>query len=177
MKKTVTVLIIVLILAGIAVAQQFAAAKTSALPTEEAPKIGYLAPAFTLSTLDGGVLGVSRGEREKALLINFWASWCDPCREEAPLLSNLHEKYGDKLEIYGVNGLQYDQLDSVKAFVKLYQYKFPILLDDKSEVYNRYKVLGYPTSFLIDRRGVVKDIVIGLPDHEEFEKKIKQLIR
>ncbi|WP_274363578.1 TlpA family protein disulfide reductase [Paenibacillus thermotolerans] len=177
MKKTLFTLIAVIALAGIAVAQQFATAHTNALPSEEAPKIGYLAPSFQLSTLDGGVLGVSRGEREKALLINFWASWCDPCRLEAPFLAELHAKYGDRLEIYGVNALKFDSLDGVKAFVKLYQYKFPILLDDKSAVYDLYKVPGYPTSVLVDRNGVIKDIVIGLPDHGEFEKKIKKLVR
>lgn len=178
MKKTLLTLIAVFALAGIAVVQQLATAHTNTLPSEEAPKIGYLAPAFQLSTLDGGVLGVSRGERDKALLINFWASWCDPCRLEAPLLADLHEKYGDRLDIYGVNGLKFDTLVGVKAFVKQYQYNFPILLDEQSAVYDLYKVPGYPTSVLVDRSGVIKDIVIGLPpDHEEFEKKIKQLIR
>ncbi|WP_199621057.1 TlpA family protein disulfide reductase [Paenibacillus alkalitolerans] len=176
MKKTVVIFIMVLALAGIALVQQFATARISALPTEEAPKVGYLAPAFELSTLDGGVLGVNRGKREKALLINFWASWCDPCRLEAPFLAQLHEKYGDKLDIYGVNGLEYDDLNSVRAFVKQYDHRFPVLLDRKSDVFDLYKVPGYPTSFLVDRNGVVKDVVIGLPDHGEFEKKIRKLI-
>lgn len=177
MKRTVVVIIFVLALAGIAVAQQFATAHISALPAEEAPKIGYLAPAFQLSTLDGGVLGVNRQERDKALLINFWASWCDPCRLEAPFLAELHEKYGKQLDIYGVNAIQYDSLVGVKAFIKQYQYKFPILLDEKSAVYDLYKVPGYPTSVLVDRDGVIRDIIIGLPDHDEFEKKVIKLIK
>ncbi|TLS54240.1 TlpA family protein disulfide reductase [Paenibacillus antri] len=176
MRKTVLALAIVILLAGLAIIQQFATAQTAALPTEEAPKIGYLAPSFELKTLDGGTLGIGRGEREKPVIVNFWASWCDPCRMEAPILSDLYEKYKDRLDIYGVNGLEYDEMTSVQAFVKQYKYEFPTLLDEKSAAFKLYQVPGYPTSFFIDRRGVVQDIVVGLPGHEEFERRLKKLL-
>jgi len=172
----VIALSIVALLAGLAIIQQFATAQTAALPTEEAPKIGYLAPSFELETLDGGTLGVKRGEREKPVIVNFWASWCDPCRLEAPFLSDLYVKYGDRIDIYGVNGTEYDDMASVQAFVKQYKYEFPTLLDSKSAVFKLYQVPGYPTSFFIDRDGVVRDIVIGLPGHEEFERRLKKLL-
>lgn len=177
MKKTVAVLGLVIVLAVIAIVQQFATAEMTALPTEEKPQIGYLAPSFELDTLEGGTLGISRGEREKAVILNFWASWCDPCRLEAPFLVDIYDKYNEELEIYAVNGTEYDKMAGIEAFVKQYQYKFPVLLDRKSEVFNRYEVPGYPTSVFIDRNGVIQDIVIGLPGHEEFEKRVSKLIR
>ncbi|MCI3923837.1 redoxin domain-containing protein [Paenibacillus sp. TRM 82003] len=175
MRRTLTALAIVLSLAALAVIQQFATAQTTALPTEESPEIGYLAPAFELDTLDGGKLGIG-GKRDKPVIVNFWASWCDPCRMEAPLLSDLYEKYKDKLDIYGVNGTKYDELVSVEAFVKQYQYTFPTLLDRENDVFKLYRVPGYPTSYFIDANGVVRDIVVGLPGHEEYEKRVKRLI-
>lgn len=163
-------------LAVLAVIQQFAFAQTAALPTEEKPEIGFLAPSFELETLDGGTLGISGGEREKPVVINFWASWCDPCRLEAPILADLHEKYKDRLDIYGVNGTNTDDMNSVRAFVELYEYKFPTLLDKKGEVYDRYRLLGYPTSFLVDRHGVIRDMIIGLPGYAEFERRVVALL-
>lgn len=176
MRKTLAALGIVLALAALAVIQQLATAKTAALPTEEAPKIGFLAPAFELDTLDGGKLGIG-GKRDKPVIVNFWASWCDPCRLEAPLLSNLYEEYKDRLDIYGVNGTKYDDMIGVQAFVKQYQYTFPTLLDRENEVYKLYQVPGYPTSVFIDADGVIRDIVIGLPGHEEYENRLKQLLK
>jgi len=176
MKRTLFALALVVALAGIAVIQQFATAQTTALPTKEAPEIGFLAPAFELETLDGGKLGIARGELDKPVIVNFWASWCDPCRMEAPILSDLYLKYKDQIDIYGVNGTLYDDLASVEAFVKQYKYEFPILLDRENGVYKSYRVPGYPTSFFIDRNGVVRDVIIGLPGHEEFESRLKRLI-
>jgi thiol-disulfide isomerase/thioredoxin len=179
-KKTVTVLAIIIVLAGMAVIEQLAtASQATSIPTEEAPKVGYLAPSFELDTLEGGSLGIGQGPRDSAVIVNFWASWCDPCRLEAPFLADMYVKYGDQLDIYGVNGTAYDDLASVKAFVKQYQYTFPTLLDEKGEIFKLYQVPGYPTSFFIDRNGVIRDIMIGLPDngHEEFEKRLKKLLK
>lgn len=177
MRKTWFALAVVLALAVVAIAEQLTSAQTAALPTDEAPKVGYLAPAFQLDTLDGGTLGIGRERREKPVILNFWASWCDPCRLEAPILAALHEKYGDRIDIYGVNGTETDDMDGVRAFVALYDYKFPTLLDKKSEAYRKYQVLGYPTSFFIDRDGVIRDMIIGLPGYEEFERRLLALLK
>ncbi|HZG56594.1 TlpA family protein disulfide reductase [Paenibacillus sp.] len=176
MRKTWAALGLVVALAAIAIVQQLAAAQTVATPTEVAPKIGYLAPTFELETIEGGRLGIQRGEREKPVIVNFWASWCDPCRLEAPILSALYEKYGDRVDIYGVNGIDTDDMASVRAFIELYEYKFPTLLDRKGEVYDLYRVMGYPTSYFIDRDGVVRDMIVGLPGHAEFERRLVKLI-
>lgn len=177
MKKSIAALGVVLCLAGWAIVQQLVSAYSTALPTEEAPEIGYLAPSFELETLDGGTAGIARSDEPgKPAIVNFWASWCDPCRLEAPFLSDLHAKYKDQVEFLGVNVTKYDRLSEAEAFVQQYQIRFPTLLDKEGIVFAQYSVPGYPTSFFIDRHGVIRDIVIGLPGHEEFESKLAKLI-
>jgi len=177
MKKTWIIAAAAAGLAMLAAVPQLAPVGTAARPAAAKPEIGYLAPPFELETLDGGRLGIALGERERPVVLNFWASWCDPCRLEAPILAGLHEKYGDRLDIYGVNGTNNDDLNSVRAFVKLYGYKFPTLLDRKGEVFDKYRLLGYPTSFLIDRHGVIRDMIVGLPGYAEFERRVLALMK
>ncbi|WP_237691039.1 TlpA family protein disulfide reductase [Paenibacillus caui] len=138
-------------------------------------KPGEAAPSFKLEGLDGKVYQVG-GERDKALLLNFWASWCEPCRLEAPDLEKLAAKYKGKLDLYGVNVTAYDDQTSVKSFVKQYGLHFPILLDTSERVFEQYNGAAFPTQVLIDRSGVVRDIVIGLLPPEQLEDKVRKLI-
>ncbi|GIP46963.1 thiol:disulfide interchange protein [Paenibacillus sp. J53TS2] len=147
----------------------------SAMAAEGAPKPGTAAPAFSLPGLDGKTYEVG-GKRDKVLLLNFWASWCDPCKEEAPELKALAEKYKDSLDIYAVNVTLYDKLDEAKAFVKEYGYTFPVLLDEKEEAYRMFNGIAFPTNVLIDEQGVIRDVIVGVIPPEELEAKIKNLI-
>jgi len=149
--------------------------KPISLPTEEAAKVGYLAPAFSLEGTDGKTYSVG-GRRDKALLINFWASWCGPCKLEAPDLVRLSKQYAEKLDIYAVNAYQTDSENGIEKFIAQYGIEFPILIDQKSEVMKRYRVLGFPTNMLVDRNGVVQEVIMGYYPIEELERKIKQLI-
>ncbi|MGG1614057.1 TlpA family protein disulfide reductase [Paenibacillus phoenicis] len=144
----------------------------SAMAAEGAPKPGTAAPTFALTGLDGKTYEVG-GKRDKVLLLNFWASWCDPCKEEAPELKALSEKYKDSLDIYAVNVTLYDNLDEAKAFVKKYGYTFPVLLDEKEELYRKYNGIAFPTNVLIDEQGVIRDVIVGVISPEELEAKIK----
>lgn len=146
-----------------------------AMAAEGAPKPGTAAPTYELAGLDGKTYEVG-GKREKVLLLNFWASWCDPCKEEAPELKALSEKYKDSLDIYAVNVTLYDNLDEAKAFVKKYGYTFPVLLDEKEELYRKYNGIAFPTNVLIDEQGVIRDVIVGVISPEELEAKIKSLI-
>ncbi|MGP0587758.1 TlpA family protein disulfide reductase [Paenibacillus timonensis] len=147
----------------------------SAMAAEGAPKPGTAAPAFSLPGLDGKTYEVG-GKRNKVLLLNFWASWCDPCKEEAPELKALAEKYKDSLDIYAINVTLYDKLDEAKAFVKEYGYTFPVLLDEKEEAYRMFNGIAFPTNVLIDEQGVIRDVIVGVIPPEELEAKIKNLI-
>ncbi|GJM74086.1 hypothetical protein HMSSN036_63020 [Paenibacillus macerans] len=147
----------------------------AAMAAAGAPKPGTPSPSFSLMGLDGKQYDVG-GKRDKPLLLNFWASWCDPCKEEAPELVKLADKYKDSLDVYGVNVTFYDKLDDAKAFVKNYGYTFPVLLDEKEEVYSRFNGVAFPTNVLIDENGIIQDVILGVISPEELEAKIKKLL-
>lgn len=146
-----------------------------AMVAANVPKPGTKAPEFALIGLDGETYQVG-GKRDKPLLLNFWASWCDPCREEAPDLVKLAEKYSDTLDVLAVNVTFYDKLDEAKTFVKDYGYTFPVLLDEKEEVYRKYNGVAFPTNVLIDPDGKIRDVVVGTLPPEELEAKIRKLV-
>jgi thiol-disulfide isomerase/thioredoxin len=175
LKKSLAITAIVLLLAGLAIYQSVEKRyKATILPTEQAPKVDYLAPPFTLKGLDGLDYAVG-GPRVKPLIINFWASWCEPCEKEAPDLVNLYNKYKGQFDLYAVNVTQGDKLDNVKKFVKDHGYPFPVLLDPKGEISESYRFLFIPTSFLVDKNGVIREVVNSLSP-KDLEKKIKNLI-
>ncbi len=140
------------------------------------PKPGEKAPSFSLTGLDQA-LHRAGGRQEKAQLINFWASWCDPCEAEAPELAKMYEKYKDQLDIYSVNVTLLDLKDDAAAFVRKHQYSFPVLMDAKGDAMDLYKVNAYPTNFFVDRDGVIQDVLIGYKQPGELEQKIRLLLK
>lgn len=175
MKKNLFILVVVVFLTGFAVVQNMQLKnKETILPTEFAPKANFLAPGFTLTGLDGTEYTVG-GKRDKPLLINFWASWCGPCEEEAPDLVNLYKKYEGQFDLYAVNVTLGDRMQDVNAFVKKYKFPFPVLLDKKGAVSEMYRFLVIPTSFLVDKDGVIREVFNVLPP-KELEKKLKSVL-
>jgi thiol-disulfide isomerase/thioredoxin len=181
MNKNISVLLVLLILIGIAVFQNVSARGKEALKKAEtkiqdtAPKPGFMAPAFKLTGMNGKTYEAG-GKREKPLMLNFWASWCGPCELEAPDLKSVYEKYGNDFDLYGINTTDKDNLDEVKKFVKQYKLPFPILLDTDGKVADQFRFNLIPTSFLIDRNGVVVEVIHVLAP-KELERKIKNLIK
>ncbi|MNM59509.1 Thiol-disulfide oxidoreductase ResA [compost metagenome] len=139
-------------------------------------KPGAAAPSFTLTGLDGKTYQVG-GKRDKPLLVNFWASWCDPCKEEAPDLVKMADKYSQSLDVYSVNVTMYDQLSKAKEFVQQYKMTFPVLLDEKEVAYRKYNGVAFPTNVLIDRNGVIQDVIIGTLSAEQLERKLEDLVK
>lgn len=194
MRKNVSILALLLILLGIALYQNYGTdlfsflsgdneasqpkgAKTlGAAIAEGAPKPGSMSPSFALEGIDGTTYRVG-GERDKPVLVNFWASWCDPCKDEAPDLVRFHEKYGDQLDIYGVNVTAYDTVEKAEAFVKEYGIEFPVLLDKKEEAYKLFNGVAFPTNVLIDKNGVIQDLIVGILPPKDLEAKIKKLLK
>ncbi|PKR78727.1 thiol:disulfide interchange protein [Halalkalibacillus sediminis] len=139
-------------------------------------EIGEAAPNFQLTNMDGDQVELNDFKGKKVLL-NFWASWCGPCRAEMPHMQDIHEKYGDEVAIVGVNvtGSETSKKDAVK-FVGEYDLTFPILFDETNEVSLRYKALSLPTTHFINTEGVVQlPPKSGAMSYEEMEKKIEQL--
>ena len=122
-------------------------------------KIGSQAPLFQLSTPDGQVirLGDLRGG---VVLLNFWATWCAPCRQEIPDLVKLQNDWGESVRIVGVD-LQETPAD-VAAFATRLQMNYLLALDFNGEVASSYKVRGLPTTFFLDAQGVIRDVRIGV---------------
>jgi peroxiredoxin len=131
-----------------------------------APHEGFQAPDFELGTLDGERFALSE-LRGKAVLLNFWATWCPPCRSEMPAMQQAHTDYGsDAFVILAVNSTYQDRSADVEAFVLEGGLTFPVLLDITGEVSALYKVYSMPTSFFIDPEGIIREIVIGGPMSE-----------
>lgn len=149
-------------------------ARSEAGDTTVAPKIGALAPAFALDALDGKTYAVG-GKREKPMLLNFWASWCGPCAEEAPDLQRLFEAFGGQFDLYAVNVTKSDDMKAVRSFVAGNKLTFPILLDKKLEAAPLYRFSVIPTSFLIDRDGFVVDTFHVLP-YDQLSHKMQRLL-
>ncbi len=175
-KRNLTVAAVIFVLAAIAVYQNFAAADQAALSKEEAPKVDFLAPSFEAKASDGHVYKVG-GARDKALFINFWASWCGPCEVEAPHLQENYEKYKDRLDLYAVNATTLDKMNEAEAFAKRFGFTFPIIYDKDGSIVKLYQVYGYPTSFLVDKNGIIRDAIYGIVSPAELERKIKRLLQ
>ena len=128
-----------------------------------APMEGFLAPDFELTSLDGERLKLSE-LRGKAVLVNFWASWCPPCRSEMPAMQQIYTDFSpDDLVILAVNSTHQDRLADVENFVSERNLTFPILLDQDGQVSASYQVRSLPTSFFVDPDGIIREVVIGGP--------------
>lgn len=131
-----------------------------------APREGFLAPAFKLETLEGQSQSLS-DFRGAVVVLNLWASWCPPCRAEMPALQSLYEEYRDQgLAVLAVNMTYQDSASAAAAFVAEYGLSFPIMLDRTGLVGNLYRMRALPTTFFIDREGVIQEVVVGGPMSE-----------
>jgi peroxiredoxin len=120
---------------------------------------GHSPPDFTLPTLEGGSITLS-DLKGRVVLINFWATWCSPCREEMPSLERLyrHFKYED-FTLLAVDVMEHPE--TVKRFAKEYNLSFPILLDEKGDVAGKYAANAIPTTYIIDKGGKAVGKAIG----------------
>jgi cytochrome c biogenesis protein CcmG/thiol:disulfide interchange protein DsbE len=132
------------------------------------------APSFTLERLDGsGPLTLS-DLRGKAVIVNFWASWCEPCKDEAPFLQQTYERYrGQGLVVLGVDVEDFRK--DAQRFVKRYGITYPNVRDVKKETIGKWGVTGYPETFFVDRTGrIVGERIQGGADLERNEEAFER---
>ena len=128
-----------------------------------APQAGFISPEFSLEDLTGQPSNAETREG-KPLVINFWASWCPPCRAEMPALEQAFQEYSDTdLTITAVNVTNQDRLSDVMAFTVDNQLTFPILLDQTGSTANDFQVRLLPTTFFVYRDGTISKVLIGGP--------------
>lgn len=170
MKKTIAIIVFIGLIGYMIYTTAF---------TEKAADVGLekgnIAPDFELVTTTGEKVKLS-DFRGKKVLLNFWASWCGPCRAEMPDMEKLNKEGRDDLVILAVNATQTEKSkEDPKSFIKELGLTFPIAFDEKGEVVKMYQVIALPTSYFIDSKGKINEKYTGTLSHEQMVNGISKL--
>jgi len=142
-----------------------------------APQKGFLSPEFSLPAASGEVITLS-DLRGHPVLINFWASWCPPCKAEMPALERVYQEYQEQgLIVLAVNATNQDDAADAVAFSQSINLSFPILFDSNGDVSRAYQVRALPSTYFVDADGIIQEVVIGGPMSEALLRiRVQQLI-
>ncbi len=168
------ILALVLLLAGCSAGSE-PPDETSPTAPVEGSQVATLAPDFQLQNLDGQDISLS-DLQGKPVLINFWATWCRPCVFEMPYLQQIYEEWsGRGLVLLTINiG---ESPPRIKEFLEAYNLSLPVLLDTKKNVARKYNITGIPTTFFIDKDGIIQERIVGaFPSKGAIEKHLSQII-
>lgn len=164
MKKKISIfLIAALLLGGLSVF--YFQNSINEVQAEVGTEVGMQAPDFTLTNMNEQKVSLSDYRGQKVFL-NFWASWCPPCREEMPDMQKLHEKYGDEVVILAVN--VGESKSATANFMMENGLNFSVLLDKDKSTAQNYLVRGIPTSYFLDQNGVIKEKVVGAVSYQRM---------
>jgi len=143
-----------------------------------APQQGFLAPDFELQTIAGETVKLS-DLRGQAVLVNLWATWCPPCRAEMPAIEKVYNEYKDEgLVVLAINMTYQDTQSNIAPFVAEYDLTFPILLDQTGSVGSAYQLRSLPSSFFINRDGIINEVVIGGPMAEALLRtRVEEILK
>ena len=136
-----------------------------------------VAPAIELSAIADNSPVSLAGLKGKVVLVDFWATWCGPCRMELPHFVQLQEDYqGKGFTMLGVSVDQYSR-DGIAAFLRINQINYPVVLDEDQDVAKRYGgINAIPYTVLIDKKGIIRQTYVGYTEPEVFQKAVQQLL-
>lgn len=126
------------------------------------------APEFSLRTLEGNEVKLS-DYKGKKVIINFWATWCPPCKAEMPAMQKLYERVNGQFDLLAIN---IDPKNDVAGFVNDNRITFPVLLDESGKINESYSILSVPTTFLVDEKGIIVKKHIGAMTLDQMEEFI-----
>ncbi len=167
--------LVLLLLVGLAPWMTAEAQQVKMIDVQDTSMVGKPAPTATLKTLEGKDFNLE-DLKGKVVVLSFWASWCRPCRGEMPELDRVYSDFKDKgVVVVGVNVDR--ESAKAQAFLRAHPVSFPILLDPNALLLGRYDVGSMPTSYVIDRKGVVRKKTVGYrPEYiEELRKFLETL--
>ena len=141
----------------------------------ETEKSSNLAPDFTLPLTNGGELKLA-DYKGKIVIIDFWATWCPPCRRGIPDLVDIQKKYAEKVVIIGIS-LDTETKPDVVPFMKQFGINYPIVYGNMEVVQAYGNVQSIPTSFIVDQKGQIVDMHIGLVSKAAYVNKIEELLK
>jgi peroxiredoxin len=173
-KKGITVLVVLLFFT-VALAQAMGNEKkeTTVSPQEATmatAEVSQKAPNFILPSLDGKEVKLSDFKGRK-VMINFWATWCPPCKAEMPAMQQLYNQAKGYIDILAIN---IDPHNDVAGFVRENQLTFPILLDETGKVNEEYSIISIPTTLLVNEEGIIVKKHIGAMTFEQMEEFMLQ---
>lgn len=159
-------------------ASEIETVETADTDLDEGLEKGDTPPDFELTTLTGETIKLSDLKGKKVIL-NFWASWCGPCKAEMPHMENYYKKYKEdaNVEIVAVNMTTQERrgLEGIEAFVEEYELTFPIPLDQDGEAINKYRVMTIPTTYMIETNGKIAHKIVGPMDEKTMVQMVNNL--
>lgn len=160
---------------GLELLHEDAAAESAALLPLPGPPIGAAAPAFALPNVEGGMFRLSE-TRGRVALLNFWATWCEPCRDEIPGLIMLQEELGgDGLRVVGIS-VEDDGLESVEAFTPAFPFNYPLLVEGRSVAEEYGAHVAVPTTVIVDRQGRIAARLYGALERDSLAAHVRPLL-
>jgi thiol-disulfide isomerase/thioredoxin len=174
-RNNLVLVVVIAVVIGMVVFASHMHKKGGAAGALQGNAVGAIAPDFTLTTLDGKKVMLS-DYRGKAVLLNFWATWCGPCKVEIPWFIDLEKQYGPQgLVILGV-AMDDDGKATVTKFAQEMKIDYTVLLGNDNVADEYGGVEGLPTTFYVDRNGKIVKVVAGLVSHGEIEDGIKEAL-
>lgn len=138
--------------------------------------VGDIAPTFQTTQLDGMAAHFPAAWTGRPVVIRFWADWCKFCEGEMKAIEAVYQRHKTKgLEVIAINAGQ--DRKSVEAFIKKIGISYPALLDERSKIAKQYGVVGLPTTYFVDAKGIVRAKVIGEADEATFERHALELLK